>query len=228
MIPKRAIFCWSSYDGKEMSWLRLQSIKSFQIMNPDWEIHIANDDNRMRWPIHEGFRWSVLRSDYWRYCELYEKGGVYFDTDIVFVKPIPSKWLDASLFAPLVGRTIDHIACLGGLPRHPFWDFVARRCILRETTGMPLDCQAFGTKLLHGIATPSEMASIPVDAFLVHPWDRIEYLWADKPFEIPSNVIGVHWYGGDRLSQDMEPEFSEDRRPPCLVSKALAVALAVQ
>ena len=216
MIPKRAIFCWSSTEP--ISWLRRQSIASFARLNPDWTVVVEAGV----WPSGEGFRFDVIRSDYARYQALANDGGVYFDTDIVFVRPIPDEWLNAPSFAPLgCNRNIEHIACLGGDPSDGFWQKVVERCQLRQDMGIPLDCQAFGVKLLNKMKIPEEMRGIPPESFLTHPWDKIELLWADISQPIQPWVVGVHWYGGDRLSQDMERVFSETSRPQCIVSDAL-------
>lgn len=222
MIPKRAIFCWTS--DHPMSWLREQSIESFKMLNPDWEVDVVGAG--ADYPPGEGFRIDVLRSDYVRYTSLVDGGGVYFDTDIIFVRPIPEKWLDADLFAPLDNSgNISHIACLGGIPFHPFWQMMVDRCKLRVNTGIPLDCQALGTRLLHGIYLHKDMKSIPTEALLTHHWNQLEMIWADVDQKMPSWTIGVHWYGGDPLSRDMEKLFSADSMPACFLSDAIEFSL---
>ncbi|MDH3307416.1 MAG: glycosyltransferase [Acidimicrobiia bacterium] len=203
-----------------MSWLRQQSIASFKALNPDWEVVTIGGD----WPPGDGWRFDVLRSDYARYADLYENGGLYFDTDIIFVKPVPEKWTEAPLVAPIdsTGK-IAHIACLGGTPGHPFWKMVAARCKLRYQSGVPLDIQAFGTKLLWHTYIHKDMKSIPVEAFLTHPWDKLELLWSSKPLHIKDWHVGVHWYGGDPLSKDMEKLFWPGNIPECAVATALDV-----
>ncbi len=206
-----------------MSWLRQQSIASFRALNPGWDVDVVGGI----WPPGPGgFRTDVLRSDFSRYVALVEGGGVYFHTDIIFVKPIPEKWLDADLFAPLDNRgNISHIACLGGIPDHPFWRMMVERCRMRVAGGIPLDCQALGTRLLHGVYLHKDMKSIPTEALLTHPWDQLEMIWADVEQRIQSWTIGVHWYGGDRLSQDMEKRFSAESMPTCFLSSAIEVVM---
>jgi hypothetical protein len=124
MIPKRAFFFWSS--PKPMSWLRSLSIQTFKKFNPDWEVTLFDKVplNGMH-PVH--------RSDLFRYEELAERGGVYFDTDIVFFRPVPESLLQ-------------HDAVISVHPKHRFCNIgclMARRCSLilpgpqRSVTGRP-------------------------------------------------------------------------------------------
>lgn len=210
-----------------MSWLRQRSIESFRSLNPGWEVQMVNCTDG--WPPGEGFRFHALRSDFARYQALYDTGGIYFDTDIVFVRPIPEKWLRSTLLACLFhDRHIAHIACLGGVRGHQFWQSVIARCRHRESTGVPLDCQAFGASLLQKIQAPSETDSIGIPSFLPCRFDEIEKLWWAgglwRP-TVPEESIGVHWYGGDRLSNDMEPLFTEESMPECMVAEAVRMTL---
>ena len=98
MIPRRAFFFW---DGEEMSWLRKQSIETFKALNPTWEVEILDGTNI---PIKGKSRLArVGRSDWGRYKALLDKGGVYFDSDIMFCRAIPDSWLEYDMVLPLVG-----------------------------------------------------------------------------------------------------------------------------
>lgn len=81
MIPKRAFFYWG---GKKMPWIRRVSVDSFKQLNPDWEVTVFDDDPSI--PADT----VVKRSDIFRYGELAARGGWYFDTDILFIRPMCS------------------------------------------------------------------------------------------------------------------------------------------
>ena len=78
-IPKRAFFYWG---GKPLPWIRQQSIQSFRELNPDWKVSVVADD-----PLFPGDT-VIKRSDIYRYRELADRGGAYFDSDIYFTRPM--------------------------------------------------------------------------------------------------------------------------------------------
>ena len=202
MIPKRAIFYW---EGKPMDWLRRQAIHSFRILNPGWEVEIITGD----WPVGDTWRFTPLRSDYARYKALADRGGFYFDTDIVFVRPIPDSWLVQPLAAPLDDqRKIAHIAAIGSVAGHRFFLQMLRDCHERAARNRVLACQSFGTLALSRYRMDQDTFGIPVEAFITHHPSEIEKIWSD-PIEVPSWSIGVHWYGGDRVSEEIEPQYNE-------------------
>lgn len=89
MIPKRAIFYWDQGESN-LPWTRRLAIDSFRALNPTWEVVLEkNNDYPGDIPQH--------RADYFRWKELYERGGVYFDTDIVFVRPFPDHLLQQDI-----------------------------------------------------------------------------------------------------------------------------------
>ena len=84
MIPKRAFFMWEG-PGK-LSWLRQLSIDTFMKHNPDWQVDL------IRVP-HKARLLSEQATDIFRYAELATNGGYYFDTDVVFYRPVPEEYL---------------------------------------------------------------------------------------------------------------------------------------
>jgi len=93
MIPRRAFFTWG---GGDMPWIREQCVASFVSLNPDWRVDVLEVKGANRGEI-------IKNSDVLRYKELSERGGVYFDTDIVFTRPLDE-------FMARVG-TCDTVVC---------------------------------------------------------------------------------------------------------------------
>src|SRR3972149_10506703 len=117
MIPKRAIFYWQ---GPPMGWLRRQSVETFRSLNPTWEVVL------MELPSEASLLTRVHASDIARYTALAEGGGLYFDTDIIFCRPVPEGWLRHELLLPLDELGLfSHVACLGGAPASPFFKAAA-------------------------------------------------------------------------------------------------------
>jgi hypothetical protein len=202
MIPKRALFYWS---GGEASDLRKASPETFSRLNPDWHVIFGTCVDDM------GFRQTVNASDLWRYQELASGGGIYFDTDMIFLRPIPEDWLDCDVLAPCGDDwRVAHIACLGGSPNNPYWAHMAKLAEAALGNGDPPGCQTAGIKLfqdplhvqvnrfgLKGKRTEPRL-TLPV------PWHDTERVWSKRPLTLPSDTVALHWFGGDPLSRDLE------------------------
>lgn len=68
MIPKRIFFCWGW--GDKLSWMRYMTLKSFRVLNPDWEILLFVIDHRATTKTWE----SLEEQDFFTY-----EGEDYFD-----------------------------------------------------------------------------------------------------------------------------------------------------
>jgi hypothetical protein len=225
VIPRRAIFFW---EGPERSWLRQQSIETFKILNPSWEILVI-DGSGIPIPGDSTLE-RVLRSDWARYRKLHEVGGVYFDTDIVFCRPIPDEWLEKDMILSLGERIIEHVAALGCQKDEPWFQLVDKACGQAFGAGGVFNYQFFGVHMLnrlaHGLQGKKTYWLTP-ETFLQVPWDLTERLWQDGGVVSPF-AIGVHWFGGDWLALSMEPKVNQAwaKESNCLVAKAIRMAQA--
>lgn len=96
MIPKIIHYCWFGRNKK--SELILKCIESWKKYLPGWKIIEWNEDNynvNKADYIREAYvakKWAFV-SDYARFDILYQYGGVYLDTDVEFIKPLPESLL---------------------------------------------------------------------------------------------------------------------------------------
>ena len=230
MIPKRAAFYWS---GPPMSWLRQQSIDTFKRWNPDWEVTVLDGSNIPT--LATGLRGEVLKSDWARYRWLVDRGGFYFDTDFIFTAPIPDIWRAREVALAMKDGTAHGIAVLGGVPGSRFWSRVESACQFRANTGIAFDYQALGVKLLwtlQGVKTDlrevitglgERFFEIPLHQVQPVGWAHVEFLWSNTNFPPPADLVGLHWYGGDRLSEEYERQIGPEshKTHPCLVTRTL-------
>lgn len=209
-----------------MSWLRRQGIESFRRLNPKWEVVVLGRDPNSPIP-GEHLAARALRSDYARYKALAEHGGAYFDTDILFYKPIPEEWLTADLALPINrDGALVHVASLFGSKGCAFFVDAVKRAEEKIAKGSPLGYQTLGVRLfryyLNGQPTFETMPYIarkmnldfigiqPL-SFLPVPWDQAEYVFAPGHFGgWPDGGIGLHWYGGDHAVIAIEPTVTEE------------------
>ena len=100
-IPKMIHYCWFGHGEK--SDLIKKCIQSWKINFPGWNIIEWNEDtfdiNSIDYvkEAYENRKWAFV-SDYVRFFALYKYGGIYFDTDVEVLKPIPTTILEKDSF----------------------------------------------------------------------------------------------------------------------------------
>ena len=202
MIPKRAFFLWV---GKgPLPWLRQLGIDTFEKYNPDWTVDL------IRVPIEAGLL-AAQSTDIFRYHYLYEYGGLYLDTDIVFFRPVPEEILDAGAAitidrAPIEAGKSDprnehspgftNLAFLGSVKGNPLFKFAYSTALERLDTMKNMDIdmkrtkglyQAFGTAMLD-------------KEFTGKTQEDIEVRFGTKIHNVPlETVLPVGWHETDRL-----------------------------
>lgn len=101
MIPHKIHYCWFGYNRKPK--LIQKCINSWKKYMPDWEIVEWNESNydiSKNQYISEAYqqkKWAFV-VDYARFDILNTQGGVFLDTDVEMLKPIPEKFLQYEAF----------------------------------------------------------------------------------------------------------------------------------
>ncbi len=102
MIPHTIHYCWFGRNPKPK--LITDCIASWRKYCPDWEIIEWNEDNydvRKNEFVREAYEsktWAFV-ADYARFDVLNQYGGVYFDTDVELLKPIPDFLMEEEAFS---------------------------------------------------------------------------------------------------------------------------------
>ncbi len=101
MIPHVIHYCWFGRNSKPK--LIQKCIESWKVYCPDWEIIEWNEDNydvfnnEYTKTAYNNKKWAYV-ADYARFDVLNRYGGVYFDTDVELLKPIPDHLLNEEAF----------------------------------------------------------------------------------------------------------------------------------
>jgi len=101
-IPRKIHYCW--FGNGEKPDIVLKCIESWRKYNPDFEIIEWNernyDVNKADFvkEAYEQKMWAFV-SDYARFDIINEHGGIYVDTDVEFLKPLPEEMLDWCAFS---------------------------------------------------------------------------------------------------------------------------------
>lgn len=101
MIPHKIHYCWFGYHKKPK--LIQKCISSWKTYLPDWQIIEWNESNydiNKNTYISEAYRqgkWAFV-VDYARFDILNEQGGIFLDTDVELLRPIPENFLEYEAF----------------------------------------------------------------------------------------------------------------------------------
>lgn len=100
-IPKIIHYCW--FGGAEKPAIVKKCVESWSKYMPDYEIVEWNESN---YDVHkipfvdeayQAKKWAFV-SDYARFDVINQYGGIYFDTDVELIKPIPEEIMSKSAF----------------------------------------------------------------------------------------------------------------------------------
>jgi len=130
-IPKTIHYCWFGNTKKPQ--LVLDCIATWRQVLPDYQIIEWNETNVDLTPEFVAYaykkkKWAFV-SDYVRLDVLYKHGGVYLDTDMLFLKPIDDFLNYDLFFGAEEGRFIS-CGIIGSITGHPF----IKTCIERYDT----------------------------------------------------------------------------------------------
>lgn len=126
-IPHIVHYCW--YGGGKFDFVLSRCVKSFAKLGDDHIIKCWNEensginDNELLKFLVDNKAWAFV-SDYVRLKTLYDEGGIYLDTDIQIIKPLPEKYYEADMIVGYAYGDIVSTAFIMVRPGHPFIKYV--------------------------------------------------------------------------------------------------------
>ncbi len=249
MIPHIAFFYWSGGSGP-LPWLREQALISFQRCHPTWEVvlgvtephsaplgvRVVLDD------ISNPALPAAARSDVWRWYVLSKYGGVYADTDVIFIHSIEplfqeerDAWLTFDMGTPIWhcgrmrgtdGRVRAKVnISIGVLAAASGSVFFNSLYTVSRTEARSENYQSHGTCLIakhwNTISRGVQFGGIPSEAFYRgSSRNQVRPLWTETG-KFSEEEIGLHWYGGSEESKPFLNVKSAAELPECWVRKAL-------
>ena len=154
MIPKRIIQIWGG--GAELPLLAKCAVANVRLLNPGYEYLIFDDDRMEQFvgdkfaqyrEVFHSFRYPIQRYDFFRYLEVYEHGGFYFDTDVFLASGLDKLVHDRCVFPfeALTGSVflrrqlgmdweVGNYA-FGAAARHPLIDAIIENCVRAQKDG---------------------------------------------------------------------------------------------
>lgn len=255
MINKTMMFYWGC--NKPLSYMRYLSIRSFALLNPDWEVVVTvpnkpNMNNNFEW-IKEGTKEQqssnpteehlqlfitnktklpnitinvydpnelmfgdadeIHRSDRYRYWWMFNNGGFYSDTDILYIKPMsvitdnipddakaylcPNKWQNY--------QPIGFLGCEKGSKTFEKTFKLSSEVIYKGY-------QSCGRYVLEEALAMNQEKTYDMPYESVYPVDNLGTLklFNNKPLELKQSTIGIHWFGGDPVVGKFETEVTKE------------------
>ncbi len=160
------------------------------------------------------------KSNFFKWCTLYEEGGIYSDLDIIYFKPIDD------FYNHLINNNFDTAICetsylsIGFLASAKHNTFYKDIFIGGFNSYTPNIYESAGIKNIYKLYNATifkdniiDMAkkkypelniyNIPFDIVYPLGCDKIEYAFSNdiKIIDLPSDTIGYHWYAGHPIAQ---------------------------
>jgi hypothetical protein len=147
LIPRAIFQTYKSMEEVEKSEIRKQSMQSWKKFESDGYSYTFFDDKRMHrymeeeWkgPVEECYRhlqMMVMKADLWRYCILYQYGGIYADMDtICMTSPLVLLGNNSSRKFVVALEYDETLLCqwvFASAPGHPILGRVIQKIVERE------------------------------------------------------------------------------------------------
>jgi mannosyltransferase OCH1-like enzyme len=186
------------------------SIQSWKELNPDYEHYFYNENDRVEF-IEKFFSKSVLnaylsiipgafKADLWRCCVLYEKGGVYVDSDMICLKSL-NKYIESNDEFIItrddpMSKSFLANGFIASVPKHPFLkqqiDFIVdniinkRECYYLEISGPALFGKSVNKVCNRDLGETFELGSVNLNGYEIK---ILEHDWITKTFKLNGEDI---------------------------------------
>lgn len=209
-IPKKVHYIW--FGKGEKSELIQHCIDKNKKVLPEWEFKEWNEDNYdidscpyMR-EAYDAKKYAFA-SDYARFDLLYRYGGVYLDTDVELMKPIPDEYMDSVGFCGVESNNRINggliFACTAGNPivKEILEQYKRDKFRLEDGTYNLRTVVDRVTDIFekYGFKTNGEQQT--VQGFTIYPCEVFcAYDFVLDEFNITENTVSIHHYAATWVS----------------------------
>ena len=161
----------------------------------------------------------IFKADFTRIAKLYEHGGIWFDMDILFVKPIPDFFFqeDNEAFIFIYSEVIP-TGFLSSISKSKYLEKLYKGSLEIIKNKRLNDYQKIGPIIWteeYKILDKKEKIKI-LDNNLVYPflWKQLDNLFQKTNSILPENTFGIHWYNGAPETKNFINNFDIDNINP--------------
>lgn len=173
----------------------------------------------------------VFKADFTRIVKLYEHGGMWFDMDILFTKPIPSYMFEfndnkeINYFSYMNAIPTGLISCIAHskymtILKNQLYELIP---ILNQNKSE--NYQIIGPSLWKEIFISNQticndtMKLIETTDIYSILYTHLHDLYSDTGFIIPVNTWGIHWYNGHIMSKHFINNFNPQKLGDSLIER---------
>ena len=212
-IPKKIHYCWFGNNPKPD--IVLNCIESWKKYLPDFEIVEWNESNYDYLKIdytkeaYEAKKWAFV-SDYARFDILSQHGGIYLDTDVEFLQPLPNSYLENEAFTAmestgmvspgLIYATIPNTEFLGNIiKKYQSMHFIVDEQVNYTTVNTIITdvLKSKGYIVENKYQKIDNIVIFPSEIFCGYDLDVMEY-------DIQRETISVHHYAGTWTNKSLK------------------------
>ena len=154
----------------------------------------------------------IFKADFTRIAKLYEHGGIWFDMDVLFVKPIPDFFFQEKVesFIFIYSEVIP-TGFLASIPKSKFLENLYNGSLEIIKNKRLNDYQKIGPIIwIEEYKKLDKKEKIKVlNKDLVYPflWKQLSNLFKKSNVIIPENTFGIHWYNGASETKEFINKF---------------------
>ncbi len=203
LIPKTVHYIWFGNNPK--SELIEKCIASWKRFLPGWQFIEWNESNydvNKAAYIKEAYaaKKYAFAADYARFDILYHHGGLYFDTDVELLKPIPETFLKAEGFAAVesnkrIAPGLVFAAKPGNSIVNEIMDIYNNEHFIVEGKPNEHTVVQYTTEVFAGHGFKMNGAKQIIDGFVIYPMEYFcAYDFDVHEFNITKETISIHHY----------------------------------
>jgi hypothetical protein len=166
---------------------------------------------------------EILKSDIFRYNILHEKGGIWSDFDVLWIKPIEhilniNSYVADSKIEEMEGCVCMHyttsgfhsIAVLIFAQKSRFLETLIKRTTYLQGEEK-IKYQKFGTNMLNELFPTyndiriqyKNIIALPYATFYPYDTQKLQTLYSDNELRyLKMSTVGIHWFNGSTLAKD--------------------------
>lgn len=211
-LPKNALQCQQTWVKSGLTYNFLNDFKISRFIQIKFRKDVFNTFEKL--PL------GVMKADLWRYCVLYQYGGIYSDIDTILVKPV-DEWGIKSNNKVIIGLENDIHFCqwtIASVPEHPLFTIVINMIVSKFKKGIDFTNPHF----VHAYTGPgiwtraiNKLLNEPENQKAIDTYNKTKRDLLDKygislkPPTFFSRICVEHLYGSTQFSDGYKSWISE-------------------
>ena len=164
----------------------------------------------------------VFKADFIRIAKLYKHGGIWFDMDILFFKPIPDFFFQEKVEAFIFNYSdVIPTGFLASIPKSKYLENLYEESLEIIKKKNLNNYQKIGPIIWleeYKKLNKKEYTNLikTLDNSLVYPflWNQLDKLFKKSNAIIPENTFGIHWYNGAPITKEFINNFDINKINP--------------